>query len=161
MKTDDIWDEFFGEDFKHLNQRIESMFSEIDNLRDPNIRTYGYTMYQGPDGIPHYHEFGNAIEEYRLEASTVEPFSDIVTEDDDLRVTLEVPGVKKQDISLECTVNSLSVKAQTQRKKFNKILALPCDIEPDSAHAVYNNGILEVTFHIAGKKDFKKNIRIE
>lgn len=161
MKNDDIWNDIFGEDFKLLNQRIESIFSEMNNFHDLDFKTYGYTMYQGPDGVPHFHEFGNAKEEYSLEANTIEPFSDITVENDIVRVTLEIPGVQKQDIVLECTEDSLSVQAQTARRTFTKILALPCEIRSDTARATYNNGILEVVFDIAGTKDMKKKIEIE
>lgn len=56
MITNDIWDSFF-EGFEDLNTKIEEMFSEIDI--DGPCKVYGFTMYQGPDGVRHVREFGN------------------------------------------------------------------------------------------------------
>ncbi len=161
MITDDIWDEIFGEDFKNLNKRIEKMFSEMDNLDEPGIKTYGYMMYQGPDGVPHFQEFGNAKEKYKLEANIREPFSDVSSDDGKIRATLEIPGVQKEDIVLECTENSLSVKADNARKTFSKTLALPCKVDTKSARATYNNGILEVIFDACGNDSLKQKISID
>ncbi|MFA6804294.1 MAG: Hsp20 family protein, partial [Candidatus Methanomethylophilaceae archaeon] len=46
-------------------------------------------------------------------------------------------------------------------RKFRKTLALPCDVDPDTAKAEYNNGILEVTFVTSGSKPNGKKISIE
>lgn len=159
--SDDIWDDFFGESFDTLNKRIERMFAEMQNINDPNVKTYGYTMYQGPDGVPHCREFGNARDEFKLGPGTVEPFSDVVEENGKVRVTMEIPGVKKEDIVLDSTENSVSVRAETPKKTFTKTVALPCDIKTDSAKAVYNNGILEITFDAAGHNGTTKRISIE
>ena len=55
--TDDIWNDLFG-GFDSLNRRIEDMFSRMD-MSGPDVKTYGYTMWQGPDGVRHVKEFGN------------------------------------------------------------------------------------------------------
>lgn len=34
------------------------MFSQM-NLTGPMVKTYGYTMYQGPDSVRHVKEFDN------------------------------------------------------------------------------------------------------
>ncbi|NLU45600.1 MAG: Hsp20/alpha crystallin family protein [Euryarchaeota archaeon] len=161
MKGDDIWDDFFGDDFKSLNQRIEKMFSDLSDFRGPDVKTYGYTMYQGPDGIPHYHEFGDVEGRQMLESGVSEPFSDVEVDGDTVRVIVEIPGTSKEDIVLNCTEKTLSVEADTARRKFSKTLALPCNVKTDSARATYNNGILEVSFDIAGKDEEKQRIEIE
>ena len=56
--ADDIWNDLFG-GFESLNRRIEDMFSQMD-MTGPDVKTYGYTMYQGPDGVRHVKEFGNS-----------------------------------------------------------------------------------------------------
>ena len=57
MIADDIWNDLFG-GFDRMNRRIEDMFSQMD-MNGSDVKTYGYTMYQGPDGVPHVREFGN------------------------------------------------------------------------------------------------------
>lgn len=144
MSTDDIWNDLFG-GFDSLNRRIEDMFSKMD-MTGPDVKTYGYTMWQGPDGVRHVKEFGNSGS--RISAigpSGKEPFTDVSEELDVVRAVAEIPGVQKQDIGLRCNGNVLSIKVDTPGREFEKDLALPCDVDVDSAHAEYNNGLLEVT----------------
>lgn len=145
MSTDDIWNDLFG-GFDSLNRRIEDMFSQMD-MSGPEVKTYGYTMWQGPDGVRHVKEYGNSGS--RLGAlgpsGRVEPFTDVSEEDEVVRAVAEIPGVEKGDIGLTCTKNVLSIKVHTPGREFEKDLALPCDVDVDSAKAEYNNGLLEVT----------------
>lgn len=158
MNTDDIWNDFFGDGFTKMNKIVEKVFSNID---EPGTRTYGYTMYQGPDGIPHVKEFGNTIgEKAAIGDHAMEPLTDVAVEDSKVRAVAEIPGVSKEDIVLESTRNSLSITVDTPKRKFSKILALPCDVDPDSASAEYNNGILEVILDRIGSESEKKRISI-
>lgn len=144
MSTDDIWNDLFG-GFDSLNRRIEDMFSRMD-MTGPDVKTYGYTMWQGPDGVKHVKEFGNSGSRINAIApSGKEPFTDVSEEKDVVRAVAEIPGVQKQDIGLRCNGNILSIKVDTPGREFEKDLALPCDVDVDSAHAEYNNGLLEVT----------------
>ncbi len=164
----DIWSDFFddsifGDSFESLSKNIEKMFSRMDNINGPEFKTYGYTIYQGPDGVPHFQEFGNCSGEEspaRLLTEVTEPLTDVTLENGLVRAIAEIPGVSKEDILLESTKNSLSLTVNTLNKKFAKTLALPCDVNPDSAKAVYNNGILEVTMDAVEKKPQKKRITI-
>ena len=45
--TSDIFDDLFG-GFDAMNRRFEALFSDLKNCE--NVKTYGYTMYRGPDG---------------------------------------------------------------------------------------------------------------
>lgn len=143
--ADDIWNDLFG-GFDSLNRRIEDMFSQMD-MSGPGVQTYGYTMYQGPDGVRHVKEFGNSGSRLNALSSpdSREPFTDVSEEDSVVRAVAEIPGVQKQDISLKCTGNMLSIRVDTPGRQFEKDLALPCEVDVDSAKAEYNNGLLEVT----------------
>lgn len=143
--ADDIWNDLFG-GFESLNRRIEDMFSQMD-MTGPDVKTYGYTMYQGPDGVRHVKEFGNSGSRLNaLPAGERDFFTDVTEEDSVVRAVAEIPGVAKEDISLRCTGNVLSIEVDTPGKQFEKDLALPCEVDVDSAKAEYNNGLLEVTF---------------
>lgn len=158
--ADDIWNDLFG-GFDSLNRRIESMFRDMD-VSGPDVKTYGYTMWQGPDGVRHVKEFGNSGS--RLNAiggpEAKEPFTDVSEENDLVRVVAEIPGVEKHDISLSGTSNVLSIKVDTPGREFEKDLALPCDVDVDSAKAEYNNGLLEVTLNKVRPSDKGKTITI-
>ena len=155
---DDLWNSIFG-NMGDIERRFDEMFAELSKGRG---KTYGYTMYQGPDGIPHVREYGNAVGEYspRLESHVSEPFTDVVKDGNDVIVTVELPGARKEDIILEGTDKALSIKVDTEYKKYSKTVALPCEVSQDSAKAEYNNGILEIRLESKGPLSNSKRIAI-
>ena len=163
----DVWTDFgrlFESDFASMNKRLNRMFEDLTNT--PGVKTYGYTMYQGPDGIPHVQEFGNTTKDGGLIASTpfgmiAEPLTDVVIDNNVVRATAEIPGVKKEDIVLDGTPSSLTISVNTDRRRFSKTLALPCDVDIGSAKATYNNGILEVTPNPIRPMEHKTKITVE
>ncbi len=158
--ADDIWNDLFG-GFESLNRRIEDMFSQMD-MTGPDVKTYGYTMYQGPDGVRHVKEFGNSGSRLNALGSgdVREFFTDVTEEGSLVRAVAEIPGVAKEDISLKCTGNVLSIKVDSPNRKFEKDLALPCEVDVDSAKAEYNNGLLEVTLSKKATAEEGKTISI-
>lgn len=162
MDTGDVWDDLFGGNFDSMIKKMEKMFSDMENLQDQNVRTYGYTMYQDSDGNRHVKEFGNSPGDPGVTANQIrEPLTDVSLEDGIVRVIVEIPGVSKEDIVLEGTKSTLSVSVDTEKRKFAKTLGLPCDVDPDSASAEYNNGILEVTLKPVDAPSSKKRIDVQ
>ncbi|HCY00646.1 MAG TPA: Hsp20/alpha crystallin family protein, partial [Bacteroidales bacterium] len=82
-------------------------------------------------------------------------------EDDKVHVTVELPGVRKEDIDLEVTDSTLTVSVDTESKKFAKSVALPCDVKSDTAKAEYNNGILEVVMESKSSSPKGRKVRID
>jgi len=154
--TGDIWDEIFG-DLGGLNKRFERM---MENFGDARGSVYGYTMYTGPDGVPHVHEFGTGARASVPADGVREPLTDVAVDGNVVRVTVELPGVTKDDIQLEGTETSVTVSVDTENRKFRKTVPLPAKVDPDSARAEYNNGILEVTVDSRNKTPVSKKIRI-
>ncbi|MCL2032244.1 MAG: Hsp20/alpha crystallin family protein [Methanomassiliicoccaceae archaeon] len=161
MDTDDVWNGIFGGSFETMARKLENMFSDMENLRGTSVKTYGYTMYQDSDGNRHVKEFGNAADDRRMQYGIGEPLTDVSLEDGAVRAVVEIPGVSKEDIMLEGTKSTLSVRVDTDSKKFARTLALPCEVDPDSAKAEYNNGILEVTLAPIVSSDPKKRISVQ
>lgn len=161
MSADDIWNDLFG-GFDRFNRQIEDMFSRMD-MSGPDVRTYGYTMWQGPDGVKHVKEFGNSGNRLGMIPSPGErdTFIDVSEEPDVVRAVAELPGAEKQDISLSCTGTALSVKVSTPGRELEKDIALPCDVDPDTAKASYNNGLLEVTLKKVAPSNGGKSIAID
>ena len=120
-------------------------------------------MYQGPDGVRHVKEFGNSGSRLNALSSGTERdfFTDVTEEDSVVRAVAEIPGVAKEDISLRCTGNMLSIKVDTPGRRFEKDLALPCEVDIDSAKAEYNNGLLEVTLNKVSPTQEGRTITIE
>lgn len=165
-RFENSWDDFgrlFENDFEDMNRKLDSMFDELTNT--PGVQTYGYTMYQGPDGVPHVREFGNTAQNHGLLAGSpaqkyVEPNAEVQQNGDVVEATFEMPGVPKEDVDLEATQNTLTVSVDTPTRKFSKTVTLPCDVDMGSAEATYNNGVLDVKMRTVKYADAKTKIAI-
>ncbi len=163
---EDIFEEF-EERFRRMQQYMNKLIRDAMEGRVPSPEEggpyiYGWSVRIGPDGKPHVTEFGNVkpgfgkiSEEYR------EPLVDVMETDDKVSVTAEVPGVKKEDIDLEVTENTLTIKVDTKDRKYYKEVELPCEVDPNSAKATYQNGVLDVELKKAKPKKAGKKIKIE
>ncbi len=144
-------------------EEIRRMREEMDRLfRDFHERVYtGERLLPGP---------GQQVPALR------KAVADIQETEDHIVATIELPGMKKENISLNLTENSLEVKAETKEEEkeeregfksyrsryagFYRRLPLPVPVNPDEAKATLNNGVLEVRIPKTEKKK-KKEISIE
>lgn len=79
---------------------------------------------------------------------------------DELVVKVELPGVKKEDVEVVVRDNYLIVRAEKKEEqeenkehihikervygKFERVIPLPADINPDGAKASFKDGVLEI-----------------
>jgi HSP20 family protein len=87
------------------------------------------------------------------------PAVDVSEQDGNYVIEAAVPGFTKDDISIEVTGNQVTISGrhaeeQDDRKRryseiwraeFTRTLALPRDVNPDSAKATFENGVLKIT----------------
>jgi len=152
----------------------EYQTSDGANVREIGPIVYGYSMTIGPDGKPHVKEFGNVkgAGEHNLGqhssakpqiSAEREPLSDITSTDNEVKVILEMPGIKKEDIKINAYDEKVEIKtSDNAQRKYHKTIDLPKQADLETARSTYNNGILEVTFD--KKKEQKpksKEIKIE
>ncbi|MCZ7382154.1 MAG: Hsp20/alpha crystallin family protein [Candidatus Methanoperedens sp.] len=168
-RTDKGIFEEFEKQMEEMNELMEKMMHEAG--REPLV--YGYSMHIGPDGIPHVEQFGNVRQDglpqtgglqAPKEQDVREPFaSSIIDEKNkELCITVEMPGVRKEDIELNATENQLVIKADSNGRKYFKTITNPSPVVPDSAGAKYNNGVLEITLKLKGRrKPEGKAVKIE
>ena len=156
----DVWDEIIG-NFEGFQKQFDRMMKDIGEGR---FKTCGYTVYTGPDGVPHMHKFDSETgpgAEPDIPAGNVrEPLTDVCMEGDLVRIVIELPGVNKEDIRLEGTETSMTVTVDTETRKFRKTVSLPSVVDQDTAKAEYNNGILEVTVNSRKKEQESKRISV-
>ena len=177
--------------FNDMHKEMDRMFNDVSNnapkelvreyqtsdganVREVGPIVYGYSMTIGPDGKPHVKEFGNVkgAGEHNLGqhssakpqiSAEREPLSDITSTDNEVKVILEMPGIKKEDIKINAYDEKVEIKtSDNAQRKYHKILDLPKQADLETARSTYNNGILEVTFD--KKKEQKpkgKEIKIE
>jgi HSP20 family protein len=162
-KRDDDWDEMFpfDDEFEVMRERMDRLMEMALRGTGADPLVYGFSMRTGADGRPVVQEFGNVPRLGRAppDLSCREPLTDVVEEGDKVRVTVELPGVEKEDIDLRAEDRYLSISVDTERKKFCKRLDLPCDVLSESASAEYRNGVLTVVMDRA--PDAPKGRRID
>lgn len=71
---------------------------------------------------------------------------DIHESEDEIRVVADLPGVEKSDISLQCDGEYVMISASSETREYDERVALPAPVDPETATATYNNGVLEITF---------------
>jgi HSP20 family protein len=152
--------------------------SDGAKVREIGPLVYGYSMTIGPDGKPQVREFGNVKSSGQLGATGIggktaktspqqisaerEPLVDVNTTDKEVKVVLEIPGVRKEDVKLSALDEAVEVTANNPQRKYHKIISLPEEANPETAKSTYQNGILEITF--SKKENAKpkgKEIKIE
>jgi HSP20 family protein len=145
----------FAEQFKELEKEIPKALVRERRLADGSTRkeigpiVYGYSMTIGPDGKPIIREFGNVRRgegaPWREIQDAREPLVDVVQSDKDVRVIVELPGVRKEDINVVVDEKQLVISVDTPDRKYHKKLELPGAVDAEKAKSTFNNGILEVT----------------
>jgi len=159
-----MMDEMFRGFTEHLPKELvrERKLPNGRTIRESGPIIWGYSVTVGPDGKPVIREFGNlkpsvssrpweppfSIREER------EPLADVIETEDEVRVVAELPGVEKKDINLHATSNSLTIKVDTEERKYYKRLELPSEVNPKNAKSTYKNGVLEVTLEKVKKKRY-------
>jgi HSP20 family protein len=128
---------------------------------------YGYSVTIGPDGKPVIREFGNMKPglptgrpalQMRSER---EPVVDVIEQEQQIKVVAELPGVQKEDINLDVGDRILTLRVDTEKRKYYKRLELPAEVHSISAKAQFTNGILEVTLNKKSAESTKKGVSIK
>jgi len=165
----DIFDEF-EEYFRNMQRRMSRVFRDAMSGKLPSPEeggpyVYGWSFRMGSDGKPVFQEFGNI--KGLISGATKqltegrEPLVDLQETDNEVHVTAEVPGVSKNDIDIEVTGDSLIINVDSKNRKYYKEVELPCEVDPDSAEANYNNGVLDITLKKVKPKKRGKRVKIK
>jgi HSP20 family protein len=131
---------------------------------------YGFSLKVGPDGKPVFQEFGNTSKARRVapqssQSSTStkgrawaaedddeeegpqgrEPLTDVLDCGDTIAVTVELPGIERDDIKLDIADQLLTIRVNTEARRYFKEVELPAPVKEEAAKASYKNGILDIT----------------
>ncbi|HEU4387659.1 MAG TPA: Hsp20/alpha crystallin family protein [Blastocatellia bacterium] len=88
------------------------------------------------------------------------PAVDVYEEKDDIVIKAEIPGLSKEDISVQVIGSTLMIKGEKKREEevkeedyyrcersfgsFTRAVALPSDVKADQVKGSFKNGVLEV-----------------
>lgn len=156
-----IFDRPFGSLFREIDEEMAAMERQVGRLLRANWPqggvlsqpiVWGYSVNVGPDGVPHIQQFGNAaVGQQALEEGWREPFTTSVVdaENNVVRITAELPGITKDQLTVEALPTSVRIEAKGEERKYRAEVPVGVELEPGSAEAEYNNGILGVTVRLA------------
>jgi len=119
--------------------------------------------------------FGREFDFYEAEART--PLADLRKERNELILSVEMPGLRREDIKVDLHENRIRIQGGRKEKAekmgkgfyrkerlfsaFSRELSLPEEVDPSSASAKYENGVLEIRMRIkSGKKKKGKQLAI-
>lgn len=165
-------------DKANLDSVPKDLVKEYDAPDGSKVRqvgpiVYGYSMTIGKDGKPLIQEFGNVRPSKTgfgrsgsrtrpLFTDEREPLVDISTTNDQVIIVLEMPGVKKEDLKIIASEDSIEVQSTDTKRKYHKTIELPKEVNIESAKSKFHNGILEITFNKKEETKLKgKEIRID
>jgi HSP20 family protein len=164
----------FFDDFEELIERMEGYMNQLNNERDTenttdknrqNMRIYGWTYHIDPDGQPHFQEYSNIPNmlpgKQKQTQMKREPHIDIQETEKEIYVTIELPGVNKQDIHLETIDKTIKIEVDNEKYPYHKEISLSTEIIDKKTDAIYNNGILSITLEKKQAKKRGKKINIK
>ncbi|HEX6670591.1 MAG TPA: archaeal heat shock protein Hsp20 [Nitrososphaeraceae archaeon] len=166
----------FSEPFKNIENRVpKELVKEYETPEGGKVRevgpiVYGYSMTIGPDGKPNIREFGNVkspfagrgLFEQPSISSEREPLVDISSTDREVKVIVEMPGIKKENIKINAYENSVEIISDDPQRKYHKVIDLPPEADIETVKSLYNNGILEIVFNKKKQTKSKgKEIKVE
>lgn len=158
---------------------MSDMFDEFRRLEETMNRVFE-EFWGVPPGrrlpmMPLLPSGERALEKY-LGPSTEarRPFIDLVETEKEVLATAEMPGLEKEDIKINLTEDRLEISAEIKHEEekkekgyvykerragsYYRAITLPSTVDPDSAKASYNNGVLEIKM---AKTDIKKKTPIK
>lgn len=162
--TDNGWniDDIFGNldsEFRKMRKQMDDLMRDAveGNSTDNSSKkplVFGFSVTTGPDGIPKFEDFSNntiepfsssrnETKEATIETSR-EPLTDVNETDSDIAITVELPGVAKEDIDINVTETRVEVKVDTEARNYFKAIDLSCEVQTKSSKATYTNGILDL-----------------
>lgn len=106
-----------------------------------------------------------------------QPAIDMIDKGDEILIVVDLPGVRKEDISINCTENYLEINAKTSDKteeknegyyysersdaSFQRGISLPVRVIPEEAKSSFKNGVLEVRLPKREKTEVRKGHKID
>ena len=105
------------------------------------------------------------------------PAMDMMDQGKELVVIMDLPGMKRDDIKIDCTEDHLQVSAESKEKmegkdegyyfsersasSFSRGIPLPIKVIPSKAKSTFNNGVLKIRLPKKEVKEEKKGHRIK
>lgn len=144
-----------------MPRSVSTLHDEIDRIFDNVFRGFGVAPWQSASLFP-------------SAQALLRPSIDIAETPESYQVTVEVPGVAKEDVEITVRDDSLVVRGEKRREEkgerggyhyversagaFQRVLSLPANADRDHISADFKDGVLEITVNKleSEKPDVKK-----
>lgn len=153
-------EEEFWDPFKEMMQNFEERtpkemeeFVKEEDTPHGKVRKYGPFVYgfsysKKPGEEPEIQEFGNVRPSGRGKVRPSpggerEPLTEVVDLNGKYEITVEMPGVEKDEIDLSATEDTFRVETKGDRK-YKKEINLKEPIDPDEVDANFRYGVLTI-----------------
>ncbi|MFX1474045.1 MAG: Hsp20/alpha crystallin family protein [Promethearchaeota archaeon] len=165
-KLPPFWeDELFQSQFEAVKRMIEELMEKLDStssqdlfesdavdleglLRElqGNPMIWGFSVTADPDGRIRLNPFGNLSTEGSAPSvkNEREPLIEVMDQNGVFIIVAELPGVQKEDIQLTITETQVTIRVDTPKRKYFKVIDLSVPCKREVARFTYANGILEV-----------------
>jgi len=121
--------------------------------------------------------FANSISRFRGGEGMWSPAIEVRERDGNLEITAELPGMKKEDLKVECTDEGLIIEGEKHQEhqetegeffrsersygRFYRRIPLPAGVEPDKVRAEFKDGILRVSVPVPEGKRQGRSVPID
>ena len=172
-KNKDFIEDLFEKIFESMRKMYRNDNFE-DFMQDTNDDRFGlngnFVQSFGANISPHEeinvpgfeNDRSMTLEEKHEKSEKSEFSTDIIETDEEIFVTVNIPGAEKEDINLNVTEGSLEIIINTPKVIYHKIHKLPCNVKPKVTIASYKNGVLDIVMKRREKKNtegkYKANI---
>ena len=134
----DVFNDISNNAPKELVREYET--KEGGKVREVGPIVYGYSMTIGSDGKPHVREFGNikslndsSVKKIGTQPDNIsqisaerEPLVDVNLTDKEVKVVVEMPGIRKEDIKVKAYDSQVEVTtSKDAQRKYHKNIELP------------------------------------
>jgi len=133
-RKNDPFDSEVNRIWEELRKKAADAWKEEPGSR----KTFGFSMEPDPSGKPRLNLFGGDRQ------AEMTPVTEVMDGPDSIAVTVELPGIGKEDIQLDVEESKVMIRVNTPSRRYNKDIPLANPVDPDSASATYRNGILDI-----------------
>lgn len=122
---------------------------DVDRLFEHFVRGFG-----GPG-------LGRMLPSNFAEAGFLKPKVDLSAAEKEYLLTVEIPGVTQEDVKIDISDNTLTIKGEKKQEKeekdknyyrlersygsFQRVLSLPEDVDQEGITATFSSGVLKIT----------------
>jgi len=138
-----IKDDKFQDEISKVMDEMSKMYGDGDSKK-PFFK--GFKVGMNPDGSPHIEEFSPPKKKVKPANFAVQrkPCTDVIESEQDIAVTLEIPGVSRDQIDVRITEKKMTVRVNDASQPYTKVVEFSSRVDPEKTTATYKNGILDV-----------------